>query len=381
MRVAVVARTVSFDSGIGGLERIVGTHAQELSSRDMDVTLVTPGRFTFGELPAELAHVDVPWPRWGAAPGRPGFGFAYWLWVRRLRRSGQLNRFDALYLHGACAGVLAGDATSVLGRRAVTNPQGMEEFYAGNAFQWTNRVWTRPMSRRARLAHTLIATDAGLGERVMRNTGCTQAQLAFIPNNVDVDTLHDMARSWTGTTPSAWTVVTIGRIVKNKGYDLLLEALRIVDKAGTLPVGWEWIHFGDGPLSATLEAEAARTPAVPLTVRKGCSDREVQANLSRAGLFVQPSRYDGSSLTTLEAMAHERVCVGSPVGGIPDKIVDGETGFLATEASAGALADAIGRAVRQSGPDIGRAAAEKVRREFNVAVTMDALAEALRRAR
>jgi glycosyltransferase involved in cell wall biosynthesis len=88
-------------------------------------------------------------------------------------------------------------------------------------------------------------------------------------------------------------------------------------------------------------------PVVDLDIRERRTDAEVQATLASADLFVQPSRYEGSSLTTLEAMAHGLKVVATPVGGIPDKVQDGHNGILAKSATSGAIAAAIVRGIAQ----------------------------------
>ena len=71
------------------------------------------------------------------------------------------------------------------------------------------------------------------------------------------------------------------------------------------------------------------------------SDDELHALYQRCDLFVHPTLYEGSSMVTLEAMAHRKAVVATRVGGIPDKIVDGENGLLVPPADAAALANAI----------------------------------------
>ena len=57
-------------------------------------------------------------------------------------------------------------------------------------------------------------------------------------------------------------------------------------------------------------------------------DEELHRLLATATLFVHPTRYEGSPLVMLEAMAHRLPIVASAVGGIPDKVIPGETGWL-----------------------------------------------------
>ena len=64
-----------------------------------------------------------------------------------------------------------------------------------------------------------------------------------------------------------------------------------------------------------------------------------------ATLFVHPTLYEGSSLVTLEAMAHRRAVVASAAGGLPDKVRPGVNGWLVAPGDASALAAAISGAV------------------------------------
>jgi glycosyltransferase involved in cell wall biosynthesis len=70
-------------------------------------------------------------------------------------------------------------------------------------------------------------------------------------------------------------------------------------------------------------------------------DSLLHALYERADLFVHPTHYEGSSLVTLEAMAHGRAVVATRAGGIPDKVKDGVTGLLVEPADRAGLADAI----------------------------------------
>ena len=57
-------------------------------------------------------------------------------------------------------------------------------------------------------------------------------------------------------------------------------------------------------------------------------DAALHAWYEAASLFVHPTQYEGSSIVTLEAMAHRRPVVATTAGGLPDKVRDGETGWL-----------------------------------------------------
>jgi glycogen synthase len=86
-----------------------------------------------------------------------------------------------------------------------------------------------------------------------------------------------------------------------------------------------------------------------------------------ASVFAHPTRYEGSSLVTLEAMAHRRAVIATRAGGLPDKVKPGVNGWLLAPGDITALTRAVGEAVA-AGPaltamgDAGRAIVE---REFS----------------
>jgi glycosyltransferase involved in cell wall biosynthesis len=67
-----------------------------------------------------------------------------------------------------------------------------------------------------------------------------------------------------------------------------------------------------------------------------------------ATVFVHPTLYEGSSIVTLEAMAHRRPVIASRAGGLPDKVIPGVTGWLVPPGSADALAAAVVEALSDS---------------------------------
>ncbi|HEX5444153.1 MAG TPA: glycosyltransferase [Pirellulales bacterium] len=133
------------------------------------------------------------------------------------------------------------------------------------------------------------------------------------------------------------TVVAIGRLSPEKGFDTLIEA--IAHAAPEHP-SLRLELAGDGPCLADLRR---------LAKRLGVGDRvtflgevaDVPAVLARAALFVLPSLTEGISLTLLEAMARGLPVVATSVGGTPEVVVDGETGRLAPPRAPGELARCI----------------------------------------
>ena len=105
------------------------------------------------------------------------------------------------------------------------------------------------------------------------------------------------------------------------------------------------------------------------------ADDEMHAWYAAATLFVHPTLYEGSSLVTLEAMAHRRPVVATAAGGIPDKVEPGVTGWLAPPGDAPALAAALRSALANPRrlTAMGRAGRAVVEREFSWTAVTDRL--------
>lgn len=142
----------------------------------------------------------------------------------------------------------------------------------------------------------------------------------------------DLKASLTGD-PDALVLLTVGNLVERKGHDLVIRALpALVRRFPTLT----YVIAGDGPHRPALEA-LARELGVASNVRfvGRIDDERLLALYAVSDLFVMPSRdrreecdVEGFGLVFLEAGACERPVIGGRGGGIPDAVVDGETGRL-----------------------------------------------------
>jgi glycosyltransferase involved in cell wall biosynthesis len=132
---------------------------------------------------------------------------------------------------------------------------------------------------------------------------------------------------------------------------------------------FSWDHYGNGKMKDKI-IEYSNKNNIPLKVHMGASDEEVQSAIANSSIFVQPSRYEGSSLTTLEAMTHGALIVAMPVGGIPDKIFDKNTGFLCKSVTVPELEKSLSEALNNMPHNEIRDNAEKyVLENFDIAVS------------
>jgi glycogen(starch) synthase len=403
VKVALVARSVFPLHGYGGLERHVYDLARALVERDVEVTLVTqpPAEgqaWSPSSIDPSVRAEFVPYHTFPGA-GRRGTtvldrSTAYPLFgLRAGRRALDLVRHGrADIVHGLGASVLGYARARAHGAAAaplVLNPQGLEEFGATDPSRAPlKRAAYFPLRRSvlmcAAAADAVIATDRALEPVVLRHLGIPRERMRTIPNALDLRTLDAQTdpamvgdlRLRHGLAPGERILLSVGRLESSKGFHVLLRALAAVRDHGSLDGRpWRWVALGEGsyrPMLERLVEELGMQERVHLLGR--VSDHEMHAWHELSTLFLHPTLYEGSSLVTLEAMAHRRAVIASAAGGIPDKVRPGENGWLVAPGDAPALAAAISGAIGDPArlAHYGLAGRTIVEREFSWTAAGDA---------
>lgn len=164
------------------------------------------------------------------------------------------------------------------------------------------------------------------------------------------------------------SVLAVGRLISKKGFDVLIDACALAPDCSCEIIG-------DGPLREVLQARIDRenlSHRVALAGHK--SPAEIALRLSEATVFVLPSRMDpdGSmdNLPTviIEAMASSLPVVSTNVGGIPEMVRDGESGFIVGQNDVAATAEAISRLLvnREMARAFGHRGRERARELFSI---------------
>lgn len=137
------------------------------------------------------------------------------------------------------------------------------------------------------------------------------------------------------------SVLAVGRLSAEKGFDVLIEALAMLKREGAPQ---RLVLVGDGPLRASLENAATQAGIEDLIEFTGeLPPAEVRAHLDRADLFCLPSFNEGLPISIMEAMAIGVPVVTTWIAGIPELAKSGVTALTVPPARADALAEALRR--------------------------------------
>ena len=197
-------------------------------------------------------------------------------------------------------------------------------------------------------------------------------KLDLVRMTVDADTYHPPAEPRRNDGPVR--ILTVGRLVPEKGPTLLLEALRLVKDRG---VDFEAKLVGSGPLADELATRVRELELDEVVTLTGPIGQDRLPDLYRdSDLFVMASFQEGLPVVYMEALATELPVVATAIAATGELVADGVTGRLIPPGDAAALADAIEDLARdpEKRARLGRAGREAVLAEFTSATAGPAAA-------
>ena len=193
-------------------------------------------------------------------------------------------------------------------------------------------------------AATFVATVSTANRDYLDSILAGQSPLHVIPNAVALERLGPLRAH----RPDGRVILAVGRLVEKKGLGDLVQACGLLARRG---VGVRLEIAGGGPLRAELEEAASRSGA-SVTFHGALPHEAVLALYRRAAVFCLPcvvastGDRDGLPTSVLEAMALGVPVVSTDVNGLRELVVDGQTGLVVPERDPTALADALGRLLR-----------------------------------
>ncbi|HHT9137263.1 MAG TPA: glycosyltransferase family 4 protein [Candidatus Wunengus sp. YC60] len=261
------------------------------------------------------------------------------------------GRYDIVHCHtskGGFVGRLAARMAKVHG--IVYSPHGdIFEGYFGK-LKTCLFVWLERFS--AGFTDKIITlTKSGIEPYLKAEIG-QKSQFNYIYNGVDIESIEKrkvdriQKRQEIGVENDCPLVVTAGRLVPVKGHTYLIAALDQVRKE--IP-NIRLVFLGDGELKDEL-LRHTKILGLENHVRFLGMRNDVPEIISCSDLFALPSINEGFGVVLLEAMAMKCPIVATNVGGVPEVVLDGETGFLVPPKDPVQLARGIIRLLKDTSP-------------------------------
>jgi glycosyltransferase involved in cell wall biosynthesis len=199
---------------------------------------------------------------------------------------------------------------------------------------WLLRTWVGSL---ARSAHAVVAQSKNTRQN-LTDYFAPDVSASIIPLGISRPAPVSVDRAAFGFSAAEVVLVTVGRLIKRKRADQLVETL------ASLPESVRLLIIGNGPEESSLRAQAdALGVAQRITFAGRVSDEEKFRLLAAADIFVSTSQHEGFGLVFLEAMAMGLpvVCYGN--GGQTDYLVDGRSGHVVELNDVAAFAAHCGR--------------------------------------
>ncbi len=263
------------------------------------------------------------------------------------------RKIDLVYDHCYLATLDAAQATfkSKVARVsvAVIDPRSEVHFYAGghpaHELQKASRAYAT--------ADAVIAVSDGVKRGLIADLAVPPERIEVIFNMIDVEKALELSLApGPDFEVEHFHIVTVGRLVEQKGIDLALAGLNIlVNQRGLKNLRWHFV--GDGPLKKDLHQRAVSLGLEQYTRWHGYQSNPYPFYRA-ANLFVLPSRYEGFGCVLIEALACGIRVVATDCPSGPSEILEnGQYGTLIPAESPLDIADAVQKAAsRARSPEI-----------------------------
>jgi glycosyltransferase involved in cell wall biosynthesis len=304
------------------------------------------GACAHGKLAAKIEAegfrtIDVPIRR-SANP------LALWRSYRAIRHMLDAEKFDMVHVHtpvAALAGRLAAWRAGV--PEIVYTAHG---FYFHEHMPWPKRFVHIGLEWLAGRTTDLLLTQAQEDAATARRLGLARGPIHAIGNGSDParfrpavpeETARAAIRAALGTPPDRPVILMVGRLVAEKGYPELIEAMRSVD-AELWIVGERLASDHAGGIDAAVAA-AGSDAVLKSRIRLLGYRSDVPDLLRAADIFTLPSHREGMPRSIVEAMLSGLPVVATDIRGSREEVMPDETGLLVPVRDSKALAAALAR--------------------------------------
>lgn len=325
LRIAYIAGTL----GQGGAERQLFYAVQALRQSGAAVQILSLDRGGFWEEPIKQLGATVTW----IGQDRSRFKRVLRI-VKHLRR----EPADILQSQHFYTNAYASLAALFLNCKAIGALRSNGHFEVTESGRLGGRI-------NLRLPKILAANSQSSIQYATRH-GILSSRLYFLPNVVDT------GRFKSGdATQGPITLLTVGRLTREKRFDRFISLVhRLRTERGLDIRGWiVGPTRADQELRPVLEQQAATLGLLPDKIRFLGSITDMSSIYQQGTIFVLTSDHEGTPNVLLEAMATGLPVVATNVGGVPEVVRHGQTGFLVPCDDMKAQLDAISQLVENPG--------------------------------
>ncbi len=322
-----VLHVTSTRYGIGGVEKLLLDMSPLYDQSRFDVSYCNLfcARDGFGEFPTTLREltgsvVSIRGNRWFQTP------LVFFRLLRYFRR----NEFDVIHLHmikatiiGVIVSLFLKHSKIVITRhytRALTNHPGF--------VKWLDAKVT------ARAARVIAISDYVKQDLI--SEGVPEARIVKVMNGTKLAAIERPVPKFGGD-PSGFRVICVGSLTRRKGHRHLIAAFRQVVNRYPLT---KLTIVGEGPERERLQSQI-RDLALGENIELLGFRKDIDERLAKSDLYVHPSIHEPFGIAILEAMVAELCVIATKVEGIPEIVVEQETGILVRPTDEVALAEAI----------------------------------------
>jgi glycosyltransferase involved in cell wall biosynthesis len=342
----------------GGGERVFLQLAAGLKDRFEIFVAATHG----GEFEERLRELDIQF--FSVNMGRR----LSWRPVTQLRDIIQQNKIALVHSQGARADFFA----RVAGRIAnvphilCTLAMPVEGFDVGFL---RKKIYRLADQISARYVERFIVVSDSLRTTLIEGRGIPSQRVVRIYNGIELNQYHpdlnetSLRNNW-GIPPSAPLIGAIGRMVWQKGFEFLINAIPgIIRDIHDV----RFLFVGDGPLKSDLERLVSQLGISHKVIFAGFRP-DISRVLSAIDILVVPSLLEGFPIMTLEAMAMAKPIVATRIQGITEQISDGMDGILVPPKNSEALTNAVSKILlsKELASKLGITARKKVETFFPV---------------
>lgn len=321
-------------SRIGGAEVYVADLCEEFSRLDIDVELFIPSGRPFVKYAADRGISSINWKTHGKLDP---------ITVIRLASLIRSHGIDVIHTHLSTASLLGAFAAKLAGVPSVAHVHGLN---TATCFKYSTAV---------------IAVSEAVKKHLCAQ-GLDAGNIHVVHNGVDLTRFTPIpiseAKRAQGYDENTPVFGVFGRLSEEKGQRSAIEAMFILSKTCQSA---RLMIVGDGKTRDEL-VRSAQALGIAGSIEFKGFNADVRGLMSACDAIIAPSLKEGFGLAAVEAMALSRPVIAADVGGLPEIIVPGETGFLVPANNPQQIADAMEQLISD------RSAAESMGRSGRIRV-------------